>query len=135
MPTATGLARPRAWLRSLIPMRSGTIEQTPDLGKKGHFQEKILNLVKFGQCKVFAIRRGSDTRIRYYLTNRLKLKSEQLLPRLKAHWRVETMHLHLKDLFQLRGCNSGRETMNNVHWELSYHVYLLFCQYQHQLRQ
>ena len=104
-------------------------------GKKIHFQEKILNLVKHGQCKVFAIRRGNDIRIRYYATNRLKLKPEQLLPRLKAHWRVETMHLCLKDLFQLRGCNSGKEIMNNVHWQLSYMVYLLLCQYQYQLHQ
>ena len=106
-----------------------------DSGKKVHFQEKRLNLAKHGQCKVFAIRRGHDPRIRYYATNRLKLKPEQLLPRLKVHWRVETMHLHLKDLFQLRGCNSGKEIMNHIHWQLSYHVYLLFCQYQYQLRQ
>ena len=107
----------------------------PNSGKKVYFQKKILNLVKHGQCKVFAIRRSNDVRVRYYATNRLKLKPEQLLPRLKAHWRVETMHLCLKDLFQLRGCNSGKETMNDVHWQLSYTIYLLLCQYQHQLHQ
>lgn len=107
----------------------------PDSGKKVYFQEKTLNFVKHGHCKVFAIRRGNDLRARYYATNRVKLKPEQLLPRLKAHWRVETMHLDLKDRFQLRGCNSGKETMNDVHWHLSYLVYLLFCQYQHQLCQ
>jgi len=61
-------------------------------GKKVWFQAKILNLNRHGRCKVFAIRRGQDPRIRYYTTTDLKCSIERLLPRLRAHWQVETMH-------------------------------------------
>lgn len=106
----------------------------PSSGKKVYFQKKTLNLVKHGRCKVFAIRRGDETRIRYYATNHLKLSIHQLLERLKVHWRVETMHLDLKERFHLNGCNSGKNTLNIIHWQLSYLIYFLFCQYQYTLR-
>ena len=106
----------------------------PDSGKKVFFQEKTLNLVKHGRCKVFALRRGDETRIRYSATNSLKLSVQQLLGRLKVHWRVETMHLDLKERFHLNGCNSGKDVLNTIHWQLSYLIYFLFCQYQHFLR-
>jgi len=82
---------------------------------------------------VFAIRRGNETRIRYYATNVLKLTINSLLKRLKTHWRVETMHLDLKERFHLNSCNSGKNTLNLIHWQLCYLVYFLSCQYQHQL--
>jgi hypothetical protein len=103
----------------------------PNSGIKIFFQEKPLNLVKYGRCKMFAVRRGKETRVRYYGTNVLKLSVPRLLERLKVHWRVETMHLDLKERFQLNGCNSGKEVLNLIHWQLSYLIYFLFCQYQY----
>ena len=105
----------------------------PHSGKKVFFQEKTLNLVKYGRCKVFTVRRGDEVRIRYYATNVLKLTINRLLERLKVHWRVETMHLDLKERFHLNGCNSGKDVLNLIHWRLCYLVYFLSCQYQHLL--
>ncbi|MFX0094850.1 MAG: transposase [Candidatus Hodarchaeota archaeon] len=104
----------------------------PQTGKKVYYQEKILNLTCHGRCKVLAIRRGKERRIRYYATNRLKMSMQRLLPRLKAHWRVETLHRDLKQYFDLRGCYSGNQTLNEIHWLTCYSTYLLFCQYQTQ---
>jgi len=105
----------------------------PRSGKKVFFQEKTLNLVKHGRCKVFAVRRGDEARIRYFATNVLKLTINRLLKRLKVHWRVETMHLDLKERFHFNGCNSGKDVLNLIHWQLCYLVYFLSCQYQHLL--
>ena len=99
----------------------------PYSGKKVFFQEKTLNLARYGRGKVFAIRRGDETRIRYYITNVLKLSINRLLERLKVHWRVETMHLDLKERFHLNGCNSGKTILNLIHWQLCYLVYFLSC--------
>ena len=105
----------------------------PATGKRIKYQVKTLNLVHHGRCKVFAIRRGNDRRIRYYATNRLKTSLQRLLPHLKGHWRVETMHRDLKEYFGLGDCCSGLEPFNVLHWELVYLTYLLFCGYQRDL--
>ena len=97
-----------------------------------YFQEKKLLLNCHGWCKVFAVRRGNDPRIRYYATNRLKIAFEAFLPRLRTHWQVETMHHNLKQYFNFRGCYSGEETLNRVHWQIDYLLYLMFRQYQWQ---
>ena len=81
---------------------------------------------------MFAVRRGNDPRIRYYATNRLKIAFEAFLPRLRTHWQVETMHHNLKQYFNFRGCYSGEETLNRVHWQIDYLLYLMFRQYQWQ---
>ncbi|MCK4848085.1 MAG: transposase, partial [Candidatus Heimdallarchaeota archaeon] len=100
-------------------------------GNKVFFQEKSLNLARQGRCKVFAVRRGEEKRIRYYGTNDLQISFNRFLERLTAHWQVETMHHDIKQYFGFDKCVTGSEDLNNLHWNLCYLVYLLFRRYQY----
>jgi hypothetical protein len=60
-----------------------------------------------GKCKVFAIRRGQEKNIRYYVTNNLKLTIESFLKKRRAHWLVETLHDTIKNYMGLGDCYSG----------------------------
>ncbi len=117
------------------PEKQWYYRTNPHSGNRVYFQEKELFLNRHGKCKVFAVRRGNDPRIRYYATTRLKITFEALLPRLRAHWQVETMHHDLKQYFNLRGCFSGNETLNRIHWQINYLLYLMFRQYQSRQQQ
>jgi len=99
-------------------------------GKKVFFQEKTLNLNRQGRCKVFAVRRGDDKRIRYYGTNLFQISFDRFLERLSSHWQVETMHHDIKQYFGFDKCVTGSEILNNLHWNLCYLIYHLFRQYQ-----
>lgn len=99
-------------------------------GKKVYFQERTLNLNRQGRCKVFAVRRGDEKRIRYYGTNVLQITFDRFLERLSAHWQVETMHHDIKQYFGFDKYVTGSEVLNNHHWSLCYLIYFLFRQYQ-----
>ena len=98
----------------------------PVSGTKVWFKTKVLNLFRHGRCRVFALRRGQEKRVRYYGTTHLKLSVEGLLGHLRAHWLVETLHEDVKQYFGLNGCYSGRQEMNEIHWTLSYCLVYLF---------
>lgn len=100
-----------------------------------YFQEKTLNLTCQGRCKVFAVRRGNDKRIRYYGTNDLKISFDRFLARLTTHWQVETMHHNIKQFFGFNKCMTGSKVLNQLHWSLCYFSYKLFRDYQWKMSQ
>jgi hypothetical protein len=91
----------------------------PRSGKKIYYMEKILNLPTMGRCKVFAIKRGKEKKIRYYASNRLKLTIQTFLKNWKDHWGVEILHGSVKGYFAFGGCYSGREVINLSYWHLA----------------
>lgn len=95
-----------------------------------YYISKQLYLPKLGKCRVFAIKRGEDKRIRYYVASSLKMTISTFCHHWKHHWGVENMHQNIKTYFHFDCCHSGREIVNKVHWYLSYLLYFLFRQYQ-----
>lgn len=93
---------------------------------KIYYQQKILNLKKIGRVKVFAIKRGQETRIRYYFTKHFKLTIQTFVKRWKDHWAVETLHDYLKHDFSLGKCYSGREIINQSYWNVVYFLNTTF---------
>ena len=102
----------------------------PVSGKKVWFKSKLLNLSTHGRCRVLAIRRGAEKKIRYYGTTKLKISIESALKHLRIHWRVETLHKDAKHLFGLNHCYSGKQRINQTHWGLCYLLVYLFQVFQ-----
>ncbi|OLS20141.1 MAG: hypothetical protein HeimC3_41740 [Candidatus Heimdallarchaeota archaeon LC_3] len=82
-----------------------------------------------GRCKVFAIKRGGEQRIRYYLTNQLTLTIQTYLKYWKDHWNVESLHKYIKHEFALADCYSGREIPNRSYWNIVYFLNSIFHHY------
>ncbi|KKL63912.1 hypothetical protein LCGC14_2170360 [marine sediment metagenome] len=101
---------------------------------KIYYQEKEINTLIYGRCKVFAIRQGDSSTIKYYLTNLVKMTIQTFSKRWSDHWEVENLHAKVKKFFGFEDCYSGKEDFNLCYWELSYFLYYLFRLYQEQLR-
>lgn len=103
--------------------------KSPYSSKKIFYKQKILNLKQLGRKIVFALKRGKETRIRYYVSNHLKLTIQTFCRKWQRHWAVESLHDYLKNSFALDECHSGREITNCTYWNFTYAINLMFQLY------
>jgi len=103
-------------------------------GKIAYYKVRTLNFKSYGRHKLFAIKRGQDKRIHYYITNQLKMTIQTFANRWKHHWQIERFHFYIKEFFGFEECHSGSEIVNRFQWILSHLLYKLFWSFQRQLQ-
>ena len=79
------------------------------------------------------IKRSSNEKIRYYVSNNVKMSIQTFCLLWKDHWGIETFHEHAKKFFGLKDCYSGRKETNIVHWTIVKLLYLFFQHYKREV--
>ena len=105
-----------------------------ETGTVAYYKTRTLNFQNYGRCKLFAIKRGQDKRIHYYITNQLKMTIQTFANHWKHHWQIERFHFYIKEFFGFEECYSGSEMVNRFQWLLSHVLYKLFWSFQKQLQ-
>ena len=100
-----------------------------------YYKTKTLYFPNYGRCKVFALKRGQDKRIHYYLTNDLKMTILTFSQRWKHHWNIERFHYYIKEFFGFEESYSGSENVNRFQWLLSHVIYTFFWYYQRKMKE
>ena len=106
-----------------------------ETGTVAFYKTRTLNFQKYGRCKLFAIKRGLDKRVHYYITNQLKMTVKTFAKHWRHHWHIERFHFYTKEFFGFEECYSGSETVNKFQWLLSHVLYKLFWSFQKKLNE
>lgn len=83
----------------------------------------------YGRLRIFMVKRGTDSRIKFYATNNLKMTISTFCTIWKGHWGIETFHNYSKCFFGLENSYSGKKNTNITHWRIVILLYLLFCHF------
>ena len=98
-----------------------------------YYKIKTYYFLNYGKLRVFMIKRSSNEKIRYYVTNNLKMTIQTFCLLWKDHWGIETFHEYAKKFFGLEDCYSGRKETNIVHWTIVKLLYLFFYHYKRKI--
>ena len=101
----------------------------PKTGSILYYKVKTYVFKTYGRLRIFMIKRGTDSRIKFYATNNLKMTISTFCAIWKDHWGIETFHNYSKCFFGLEKSYSGMKNTNITHWKIVILLYLLFCHF------
>ena len=105
----------------------------PITGSITYYKMKTYYFLNYGKLRVFMIKRSANEKIRYYVTNNIKMSINTFCLLWKDHWGIETFHEKTKLFFGLEDCYSGRKETNIVHWTIVKLLYLFFYYYKREV--